>query len=229
MAERLTHPVGGNSVLLFGPQALSFDAKAFQQLRSTILETEDLRWILDAVSELPECLDVFSKEHTHFATTEKTRTQLQELKDWFEKGDLPDQAFVLPNSLLTPLVIITHLIQYGKYLELSNPPAGKGEDLYALPKGGRETLGFCTGLLTAFAVSSSENREEFMRYGAVALRLGMLIGLVVDSQDDSSGAGISRSLATVWNSAEAGEEMNRIVKGFPEVRESVRSLNLYFG
>jgi hypothetical protein len=149
--------------------------------------------------------------------TGQTRRLLENLNDWFKTGNIPESAFVLPNTILTPLVIIAQLIQYASYLELSNPSAERGEDLYACSKDSRETLGFCTGLLSALIVSSSQNKGQIQRYGAVALRLGMLIGMVVDSQDASSEMGPSQSFATVWNSVEAGGQMARIVNSFPEV------------
>jgi hypothetical protein len=217
MVDRLASPVEGNSILLFGPQALSLDAEAFQRIRATVLSTEKHHWILDTIAELPECVDIISKARPDIVA-QKTRKLLEDLNAWFKTGHLPDTPFILPNTLLTPLVIIAQLTQYTQYLELSNPNVKKDEDIYALPKDRRETLGFCTGLLSALAVSSSRNKEQFRKYGAVALRLGMLIGIMVDSQDASSETGPSKSLATVWNSVASRNQIARILEGFPEVR-----------
>lgn len=215
--DPLTHPVSGNTVLLFGPQALSFDEDTFQNIRATVLEAEDHRWILDTIAELPSCLDIISKECPKLVTA-TTHRLLSDFNDWFRTGNIPDAAFILPNTLLNPLVIIAQLTQYTQYLESFHSGAGKEEDPYKSSKHNRETLGFCTGLLSALAVSSSKDKEHFQKYGAVALRIGMLIGLVVDAQDVSTNLGESTSLAVVWSSFEAGEEMARIIKSFPEVR-----------
>jgi hypothetical protein len=223
MVDRIARPAGlsGNTVLLFGPQALSFDENAFRQIRSTLLETEDHRWILDTIAELPECLNTISRECPKWPT-EPWYTLLQDLNSWFKTGEISKTPFVLPNILLSPLVIIAQLTQYAEYLKLANPKSEKGEDLYAASKHNRETLGFCTGLLSALAVSSSSNKEQFHKYGAAAIRIGMLIGMVVDAQDASIETGESRSFATVWNSAQAGEETARILKTFPEVRHPLQ-------
>jgi len=216
MVDRLSHP-GGNTVLLFGPQALSFDEDAFQALRTKLLATKDHQWILDTITGFTKCLNLIAKDFPKLMGT--TRKQLENLNNWFKTGDISANDVVLPNTLLTPLVIITQLVQYTRYLDVSHPEAAnRGEDLYALSKSNTETLGFCTGLLSALAVSSSNSKEQFQKYGAVALRLGLLIGMVVDAQETSSEAGQSKSLAVVWQSDEAGEEVTQILKKFPEVR-----------
>ncbi len=218
MVDRIARPISGHTVLLFGPQALSFGEDSFHQIRSTVLETEDYRWILDTIAELPKWLNTMSKECPSLQTGPGLKL-LEELNSWFKNGRLSQAPFTLPNILLNPLVIITQLTQYSKYLELANQKREIGDDLYASSKHDRETLGFCTGLLSALAVSSSADRAQFQKYGAVALRIGMLIGMVVDAQDASADTGESVSFATVWNSVESGEEMGRILKKFPEVKQ----------
>jgi len=218
MVDRIARPVSGNTVLLFGPQALSFDEDAFHKIRSTVLETESHRWIFDTIAELPECLRTFSRECPKFQIAPGAKL-LDDLNRWFKTGEISYTPFVLPNVILSPLVIIAQLTEYSKYLELANAKSEGGDDAYASSKHDRETLGFCTGLLSALAVSSSANREQFQKYGAVALRIGMLIGMVVDARDARADIGASKSFATVWNSVEAGEEMAQILKSFPEVKE----------
>jgi hypothetical protein len=44
-------------------------------------------------------------------------------------------------------------------------------------------LGFYAGLLAALAVASASNRQEFHKYGAVAVRLAMLVGALIDAQE----------------------------------------------
>jgi hypothetical protein len=46
-----------------------------------------------------------------------------------------------------------------------------------------ETLGLCTGLLSAVAVSSSVNKTQLHNYGAVAIRLAMTFGALVNTED----------------------------------------------
>ncbi|KFZ17736.1 hypothetical protein V502_04427 [Pseudogymnoascus sp. VKM F-4520 (FW-2644)] len=220
MVDRITRPVTGNTVLLFGSLALSFDAPTFHQLRNTVTEGENYSWILDTVAELPQCLKTVTQEFPDFQAGPGIQL-LEDMSRWFETGHIPDTAFPLPNILLNPLVIITHLTQYSKYLEVANRNSCKGDDIFASSATDRETLGFCTGLLSAAAVSSSASKEQFQKYGAVALRIGMLVGLVVDTEDASAELGESVSFSVVWNSAEAHEEIKHMLKSFPDAYISV--------
>ena len=67
-------------------------------------------------------------------------------------------------------------------------------------------------------MSSPANQQEFEKYGAVAVRLAMLIGAVVDAQEvlDTS-CGRAKSYATAWKNPKMGAEMIRIMDKFPEV------------
>ncbi|MCJ1473382.1 hypothetical protein MMC13_002033 [Lambiella insularis] len=128
---------------------------------------------------------------------------------------------MFPNILLSPLVIITQLIQYSEYLKTVRPSLRKGENLYDLSKHDAETIGFCTGLLSALAVSCSTNRENFEKFGSVAIRIGMLIGMVVDAQNAAEENGPPKSLAMLWRSAGDKERMLEILCRFPEAYISV--------
>ncbi|OTB07889.1 hypothetical protein M426DRAFT_19442 [Hypoxylon sp. CI-4A] len=212
MGERLQGP----AVLLFGPLALSFGEVALAQLRKTIVENNEFSWVLDTVAEFPQIW----KSLTTFVPSLKTSSalkQLEDLNDALRTGQPLETSFPLPNKLLIPLVIVSHLTQYATFVrENTEEPH---IDLFSVPKLDRETLGLCTGLLSAFAVSSSGNNEQFKKYGAVAVRLAMLIGTVIDAQDEVTGS--SKSLSAAWNSVESGEELQRIVKSFPETYISV--------
>jgi hypothetical protein len=77
-----------------------------------------------------------------------------------------------------------------------------------------QTVGFCTGLSSAFAVASAKNQDEFEKYGAVAVRLAMLVGALVDAQEAWNmelGYGPSKSYATAWHNPKQGQELRRIL------------------
>ena len=214
----LLSPAGGTTILLFGPQALSFDQDSFSQLRSTLLNTPCHRWILDTIEELPECWDALSKAYPKIQAVPGAKL-LGKLNDSLRTCMLKQEDFPMPNILLTPLVVITHLTQYAKYFELAPADEREQHDLIACFKQRTETLGFCTGLLSALAVSSSATQNQFQKYGAVAVRLAMLIGAVVDAQDRSSDlCGESLSFSATWNSTESSAEMTRILDRFADVR-----------
>lgn len=145
---------------------------------------------------------------------------LNDLDSWFETGIVDQATFRLPNILLTPLVVLTQITQFSRYLSLSlsNSESQAGDLHTAFAQRNSETVGFCTGLLSASVVSSSSNQSEFRRYGAVAVRLSMLIGALVDAQDASDQLhGRSKSFAAAWSSPAMAEELVRILDCFPEV------------
>ena len=216
MKEPLDRSQIGNTILLFGPQALSFQEESFHRLRSFLFDSPARQWVLDTITELPAHWKHFAQS-SHKLQAIPGEDLLGDLNVWFQTGKITQQCSQLPNILLSPLVVIDQLTQYASYLRFASGGPGEQHDPHALAHPNVETLGFCTGLLSALAVSSSGNKDEFRHYGAVAIRLAMLIGAVVDAQDASDPHGTSQSLATVWTSAEEGEEITRMLQQFPEV------------
>lgn len=207
MVSRIVNPSEGNTVLLFGPQALSFDQEAFLKLRATILGSPAYQWVLDVVDELPTVWTSLLKSIHRLEVIDGAK-ELKNLNDWMRSGDLRADSFPLPNILLSPLVVITQLTQYANYID-EHPELRNSDNT--------ETLGFCTGILSALAVSSSAGKDQFAKYGSVAVRLAMVIGAIVDAQDAPSERGSSKSLATAWNSTNGEEELKRILAEFPDV------------
>lgn len=208
----------GNTLLLFGPQSLSFDKHSFDQLRSTLSERDGYSWILETVAELPTYWTVVCR-HLPRLQSLNAGKWLADLDHWFKTGAYPDSDSSLPNTLLTPLVVLAQLTQYFRNIELDTGSRGAAETpvAFSLPQNG-STLGFCTGILSAFAVSCSATQKDFEKYGAVAVRLAMLIGALVDAQDESDKIhGRSKSYATAWNTPEQGSNLTRILDHFPEV------------
>ncbi|KAL4971355.1 hypothetical protein BDW66DRAFT_155741 [Aspergillus desertorum] len=204
-------------ILLWGSLALSFNASWFEHLRKTVIENEDNIWLLDVLKTLPHaCETALSALPTlQRATGSLTLKQLDDLNGAFTTGRPLDAALPLPNTLLIPLVVVYQLAQYAEFLRQRSPEDGR----ITLHNG--ETLGLCTGLLSAFAVSSAHNIDDLRRYGASAVRLGLLVGLVVDGQDEALGRGRSRSLSAAWSSTEGHGEMMRIIKDSPDAYVSV--------
>ncbi|KAL8746802.1 MAG: hypothetical protein Q9184_007694, partial [Pyrenodesmia sp. 2 TL-2023] len=187
---------------------------------SSLSSTSNQRWALATIEELPDHWDTLSNEFPHLSAV-PGRKLLRDMVGWFRDGAMPTQSsWPLPNILLSPLVVIAQLAQYAEYLHLCHPES-KGEDLFAASMSNAETLGFCTGILSAIAVSCSTNQTQFARHGATAIRLAVLIGGIVDLQDARNEYGGSRSLATVWKSQQSRSEMIRILGGFPEAYISV--------
>lgn len=73
------------------------------------------------------------------------------------------------------------------------------------------------GFLSALDVSIRKDRQQIETYGATATRLAMLMGGVVDAQDELDNQGPSKSFTTAWTSSEAAKQTSQILKRFPEV------------
>lgn len=211
-----------NTVLLFGSQALSFDAAAFSNLRNAIMTDPGSHWMCDAIASLPQSLETITSHFPNFFR-EPALSRLQDLNSWFTTGKAPLETTRLPNILLSPLVILSHLSQYSRYTRQINHDSSAGHQTWLNSDRSWETLGFCTGILSAFAVSTSKSQQQFQDHGSVALRLAMLIGLVVDTQENSNETGESQCFSAMWTSQEAYAEMIRILDIFPEVIVSLAS------
>lgn len=192
--------------LVFGPQCLAFDRTAASELRARLVGDKSMSWALETLrglasywAELESAVPALKDSNGEEA--------LGDLNHWLSTGDFGVVDFPLPNILLTPLVVILHLAQYQQ-----SRTSGKTSRHI------KETLGLCTGLLSAAAVSCSESDEQLQQYGATAVRLAMLLGAVVDGNDVSLGPeSRAKSYSVGWTSPGMRMDLRRILEAFPEV------------
>lgn len=104
-----------NTVLLFGPQALSFEQESFNQIRSTLLPSPQYKRVLDIIAELPNLFTTAAENLPKLKSTSGKRL-LHDLNDWLHSGNINEPSFQLPNILLSPLVVTTHLIECARYI-----------------------------------------------------------------------------------------------------------------
>lgn len=190
-------------VLIFGSQTLFPREESFTRLRATLLSSSAFQWIVDVVYELQgppasSVAEVFC--HLNFVHGAKL------LDSWIKTGHLP---YPLPNIVVTPLVVISHLVQFIQYKELSR--LSNSESV--------ESLGFCTGLLSAFAISSSRDEAQFPKHGAAAIRLAAFIGAIVDADNFAEGTEEEAvSLSAAWKSSDGESTLKSVLSNYPEVR-----------
>ncbi|KAL8382486.1 hypothetical protein RB595_006323 [Gaeumannomyces hyphopodioides] len=214
-----TIPEAEGTLLLFGPQALHFDADAFNGLRALVQsKPNDAAWVADVVASLPETWASFVEAFPQYGCAEGAAQSLEDLKSYFAgEGNNTETEKTQPptppatrkkaaNIILSPLVVISHLIEHGRYVDAT---AAKPQRVHG-------ALGFCTGLLSAFAVSASRSREELQEWGANAVRLAMVIGGVVDAQEVLDPLGTARALAVGWNSSDTGDRLKEVLDKYPE-------------
>lgn len=196
----MNHP----TVLLFGPLSPSLSQSDLATLRTTILASPHHAWVKRTLTSLSV---------QEFPALYNTSGKSPALVNWLQTGDLSIEH--LPNSLRAPLVVISQLVQYTNYRE-SQHSIGESSQVV-------ETVGFCIGLLSAFAVSLScgSERNIFEQNAAVAVHLAMLCGAVVDKQQSNDTRGSSTTLSVAWKRAtDAGDkkkDLEVMLEGYPDV------------
>ncbi|KAJ1323107.1 phthiocerol/phenolphthiocerol synthesis type-I polyketide synthase C [Microdochium nivale] len=206
-------------VLLFGWQARSLDEEKLASIHRVVHSSSANSWIIDAVVDLPAQLALLTSISKEF--NERAGTLLGHLVRWLRDGEPPHGAdFVRYNTLLTPLTIIHHLLQYSTYLD-AKYPHHRPDARFTAARGTTESLGFCTGLISAYAVSSASDVESFRAYGAIAIRMAMACGLVVDQLNYSNHDTQTTSIAVVWQSSEAKQGFEKVLAAFPNTYRSV--------
>ncbi|KAH6658935.1 putative polyketide synthase [Truncatella angustata] len=200
------------TLLLFGPQALSFETKYFGRIRSLVNRISGNKWILDTVNALGDDFDALCKAIPAARYIQQGETGIRELQQWLEMGEIPERmaTSILPNILLGPLTVIAQLVEYN--LQCKSP-------FSEYP--GVEAFGLCLGLLSAMVVGCSSNQTEFSRYGAAAIRLAMVIGAVVDTDQKSNGSDQYVSLATATRGIQDASSISKVLSSFPGAYISV--------
>ncbi|PYH87874.1 polyketide synthase [Aspergillus ellipticus CBS 707.79] len=209
---------GMQTVLLFGCQSLNFDADAFRLLRRTILDDPDNHWVLDVLAELP----VYWRTATRYVPQLGAVPGAQLLSDlnrWFRTGeDVSEECFPLPYLQHAPLFVIHHLMQFERYLYLTDQgyKAGGvvGEDSPVA-----DIVGFCIGFLSAAVAGSVTNRRQLRMYGAVGIRLAILLGGMGDAQEREQKY---TSLSTVWKSPDMEGKLDAVLEQYPKTYITVR-------
>ncbi|KAI1810887.1 putative polyketide synthase [Poronia punctata] len=183
------------TILVFGPKPSSLNWCYLSQTREKILQDPKCQWMLDVVENLSIYWDLL-KDEVIPSDLPRGGEWLQSLNRWVRTGSIEDEdARELPNITLAPLVVLGHLVEYVQYATQHGAAELDTEDIKL---DDTETAGFCIGMLSAVAIASSSTWAQFRRNGAVAIRLAMLIGAIVDL--DEAVAGKSVSLSVRWKS-----------------------------
>ncbi|KAL8662081.1 MAG: hypothetical protein Q9202_005055 [Teloschistes flavicans] len=195
------------SLLLFGPVSAQPSQALLSQLRTSIIERTDLKFLSELIDELPNVWSTIVQNAPQLDSV-PGKEQLNQLRQFLISGSLPN-ADALGNVMTAPLTIIT---QISELVSQQRDP-GKA----TLPKL-ENVQGFCLGFLTAAAVASSQNATELEQFAAVAVRLAVCIGSVVDldeiSHEDPSDR--SASIAVRWRSETGKDDLENILRDYPK-------------
>lgn len=169
--------------------------------------------MLDTVAGLPKYWDSLAEALPKITDTAgpEARQLLEALGPWLQSNgttSLSVDGDALPSSVFVPLIVLSQLADYRRFLEANK--SGKSDPQADLVANKTPALGFCMGLLGAYAVASSHNLQELDQYGAVAVRLAMLAGALSDSQESSNP---HRTYAMAWTNTKQHQELWSIVDG----------------
>lgn len=226
------------SCFVFGGHIGTQSKRSLEKPIQQILNGPNGKWVVDTVAGLPKYWDAMVERIPEVAGTMAGARLLAEFESWLRQGgsagDPISSDLDLPPIMVGPLMVAIQLDQYWRYLEyrLDGLPGEEVDDPQAElvrqkqhESGQVETLGFCAGLIGAVAAASSHDRREFEKYGAVALRIGMLMAVLIGAReewDKSLGKGGSVSFATAWRTPKQGSDMARIVQSLsPDAYVSV--------
>ncbi|OJI88585.1 hypothetical protein ASPTUDRAFT_135016 [Aspergillus tubingensis CBS 134.48] len=171
-------------ILLFGCQSPTFTPTQFHLLRDTIHSHPENHWVLDAFASLPDYILHFN---TYIPCLRQrlpdAETQLRELRRWVLSPNvqIKEEWFPLPYVLHAPLFMVGHLVQFGEFLRLRDWGKGDGDGDAV------EIVGFCIGFLSAAVaaatVAEGKGLDGLKVWGAVGVRLAMLLGVMGDAME----------------------------------------------
>ena len=176
-------------ILLFGPQATRWTHQTLCHLQSKLQQEQKLTFVRETVADLPSLLPILDKLGSA-SSNDRVRKDLEEIQDFATGKETPDSE-TFSNAQLAALTVISHVV-----------------DLYEKSSGFdrlwhfQAAQGFCTGFLSAAALSLARSQEEFERYTSIAIRLAVCTGSIVDNEDAShEPAARATAVSVRWKTA----------------------------
>lgn len=203
------------SLLLFGPVSVQPSQVHLSQLRTSIMEKTNLKFMSELINELPSLWSTVVQAVPELDSVPGAE-QLKQLRQFLTSGKLP-KADALSNVIVAPLTVISHIADVlSQQRDLGKATFPRFENVQ----------GFCLGFLTAIAFASSQDATEFQHFASVAVRLAVCVGSVVDLDElaceDPSDR--SASVAIRWRSMTGRDDLENILRDYPNVSlPSIRS------
>lgn len=198
--------------VLFGPQGTLTMDKMFE-VRKLLQKTSDLEFLSRTISELPSLWSTISDAWPELAKVPAKR-KLEELCQFFQGGSNLSLLEPANNTILCPLTVITHIIDFWKL-------GHDNEETSVIESSMQDVQGFCLGFLTATAISCAKDETQYQALAAKAVRLATCVGAVVDLDtlkttdrlDDAS------AIAVRWKSSSHLQGLEQAMSLYPGVSE----------
>ncbi|KAJ6184467.1 Type I Polyketide synthases (Type I PKS) [Penicillium mononematosum] len=183
---------GSPALLLIGPQLSRVTANDVIRLRSTIKDTAELFFLLEAVNEL----------ETIWPTLVETFPELETLP-----GDLACEDIEL-----NVLTVLFHVVDFWR-ASATKIQSGIFPSLPHSSSHLADIQGLCIGFLTAAAVSCSMSGEIFRRNIAVSLRIAVGVGALVEYDSTTKAAA---SISVGWSSHSERQALQGLCEKYAE-------------
>ncbi|KAH8690675.1 putative polyketide synthase [Talaromyces proteolyticus] len=171
-------PATDMELFLCGPQARLPPPQELSELRQILLNQKTFSESLTAtLKALPDLL----QQLTTFDSTLKqvpAAASIDFLLQWLDSGLLSQPLDSLLNVASLPFAVLLQIALFFKHLTKHNIGPDYSQTIQSLQEYGVQ--GFCTGFLTAAAISFSENEEQLAAFTAISVRLATCIGLYID-------------------------------------------------
>nr|ALQ32819.1 putative polyketide synthase [Fusarium dlaminii] len=224
-------PENSTSLLVCGSVITDPDHAYLSRIRCSIIHNPHLADLRDAITELPELWSLLVKREPSLGRVSAALV-LKHLVEWI-KGDnsfLPLAGRTSRNAQLAVLTVLAHISEYMIYLSSHdmNEEDGHGNlDAHAsILEGVRDggIQGLCVGILSAIALACSSTITDLAKHGAVAVRLALCVGALVDL-DEIELSEPTVSLCTRWPQGEGDgreELLKAVIDSHPQSYVGVR-------
>jgi hypothetical protein len=222
-------PVKSPSLLVCGSVISDPDHAYLSRIRSSIIHNPHLADLRDAVIELPELWPLLV-EREHSLERVSAAPVLQNLVEWIECDNplLPLAVRTSRNAQLAVLTVLSHISEYMIYLsshDMSEEDGCGNLDAHtSVLEGVRDggIQGLCVGLLSAIALACSPTNTDVAKHGAVAVRLALCVGALVDL-DEIELSEPTVCICTRWPQGEGDgdgreEVLRAVLDSYPQVR-----------
>lgn len=171
--------------------------------------------MLDAFASLPDYFHYFNNYIPCLRPRlPHAESQLRELRRWVLGPNVPvkEEWLPLPYVLHAPLFMVGHLVQFGEFLTLRDGDGNRDGV-------GVEIVGFCIGFLSAAVaaatVAEGKGLDGLKVWGAVGVRLAMLLGVMGDAMEAER-----RFTSVTVGYGQVEGVLEGVLGGFPEVGHS---------
>jgi hypothetical protein len=163
------------SLIVFGSQGGVPDQAYLSSIRSFLLQDKHTIPLVETIITLPAWWDTICLSHTRLQRI-AGRSLFKRLRQWLLEGVPVGFDRLEPNTILAPLTVITQVVEYLWYLR----SCGADHGSISQAAGAQGFQGLCIGQLTAIACCSALDERQLIKQAAVAVRLAILIGAIVD-------------------------------------------------